>query len=58
MASEQLVAIQPFSEEFRDIIKDTKTKKTFSTGDGIMLINQHKFNEELPVNTIIFLFLQ
>ncbi|KAG9510985.1 Protein kinase C and casein kinase substrate in neurons protein 2 [Fragariocoptes setiger] len=40
---------EPFSEEFRDIIKDGKTKKTEAIGDGIMLINQHKFNEELPV---------
>lgn len=39
---------EPFSEEFRDIIKDPKAKKVLTTNDGITLINQHKFNEELP----------
>lgn len=39
---------EPFSEEFRDIIKDPKTKKVHSSSDGITLINQHRFNEELP----------
>lgn len=39
---------EPFSEEFRDIIKDPKAKKINSTSDGITLINQHRFNEELP----------
>lgn len=43
---------EPFSEEFREIIKDSKTvikiKNTTTSSDGITLINQHKFNEELP----------
>lgn len=39
---------EPFSEEFRDIIKDPKAKKVLTTNDGITLINQHKFSEELP----------
>lgn len=39
---------EPFSEEFRDIIKDPKAKKINSSNDGITLINQHRFNEELP----------
>lgn len=43
-----LLHFQPFSEEFRDIIKDPKAKKINSSSDGITLINQHKFNEELP----------
>lgn len=39
---------EAFSEEFRDIIKDMKAKKVHASSDGITLINQHKFNEELP----------
>lgn len=39
---------EPFSEEFRDIIKDPKAKKIVASSDGITLINQHRFNEELP----------
>lgn len=39
---------EAFSEEFRDIIKDNKAKRLNSSNDGITLINQHKFNEELP----------
>lgn len=39
---------QPFSEEFREIIKDNKAKKVNSCADGITLINQHKFSDELP----------
>lgn len=39
---------EPFSEEFREIIKDQKAKKTHTTNDGITLINQHRFSEELP----------
>lgn len=41
-------SLQAFSEEFRDIIKDNRVKKINSSSDGITLINQHKFNEELP----------
>lgn len=36
---------EPFSEEFRDITKDTKAKKIVLSNDGVTLINQHKFNE-------------
>lgn len=39
---------EAFSEEFREIIKDTKVKKINCSSDGITLINQHRFNEELP----------
>lgn len=39
---------EPFSEEFREIIKDTKAKRVLTTNDGITLINQHKISEELP----------
>jgi len=46
--SMQWPQFEPFSEEFRDIIKDPKTKKVHASNDGITLINQHRFNEELP----------
>jgi hypothetical protein len=39
---------EDFSEEFREIIKDPKAKKVVLSNDGVTLINQHKFNEELP----------
>uniref|UniRef100_A0A6G1SCZ5 Protein kinase C and casein kinase substrate in neurons protein 1 n=1 Tax=Aceria tosichella TaxID=561515 RepID=A0A6G1SCZ5_9ACAR len=39
---------EAFSEEFRDIIKDPKVKKVVLSNDGVTLINQHRFNEELP----------
>lgn len=39
---------EPFSEEFREIIKDPKTKKVNLSHDGVTLINQHKFSEEFP----------
>jgi len=40
--------MQEYSEEFRDIIG--KTKKSPVAETGITLVNQQKFNEELPVN--------
>ena len=44
---------QDYCEEFREIIS-TKTKKngTGPTENGITLVNQHKFTEELPVMSI------
>lgn len=38
--------IKEYSEEFRDIIK---VKKTAPTENGITLVNQLKYTEELPV---------
>lgn len=38
-----------YSEEFRDII-GVKTKKAAITENGITLVNQQKFDTELPVN--------
>lgn len=45
-----------YSEEFRDII-GVKTKKSAVTENGITLVNQHKYDEELPVNVFYFLFI-
>lgn len=41
-------SFEAWSEEFREIIKDPKAKRINQTSDGITLINQHRFNEELP----------
>lgn len=41
-----------YSEEFRDII-GVKIKKNAISENGITLVNQHKYNEELPVNSIL-----
>ena len=40
-----------YSEEFRDIVCQKASKRTAAavTENGITLVNQHKFNEELPV---------
>ena len=39
---------EPFSEEFRDIVKDARVKRMVSSNDGVTLINQHSINDELP----------
>lgn len=45
---------ESFSEEFREIIRDPKAKKVHASNDGITLINQHKFSEELPDNPDLY----
>ena len=44
--------IKDYCEEFRDII--SKSKKNGPTENGITLVNQNKFTDELPVMCLVF----
>lgn len=46
--------IKEYCEEFRDIISKPKKTAAGPTENGITLVNQYKFTEELPVMSLPF----
>lgn len=49
--------IKEYCEEFRDIISKPKKAAAGPTENGITLVNQYKFTEELPVMSFLHFFI-